>query len=204
MSEDEETERLLQKATQTMELGFAVEIIEKEEAAGRWPDVTRLEDRRPDILGAIVWMLARDVPVRSICDALKPLSPCTVNAVRHHPRWKEAVVSKRQTIVEKIDTILAMKLDQVLDDAKRGELPSVFDSKLLFDMRQLMTGGATARVEVVESNEEKQAREFFERARQVTQLPPLTMDSEVEIISPKTPTALPSPETRSNNQSGDN
>lgn len=186
MTEDEaHAEHLLKQAKATMELGFAIDVVTKEEDAGRWPDLTRLEERRPDILGAIVWMLSRDVPARSICDALK-VSPCTVNRVRHDAKWKEAVVSKKQSIAEMIDTILLLKLQDVLDEARAGNLPSAFDTKLLFDIRQLLTGGATARVEVTASDAEREALEFFQQARQSQQtLTPAGMVLEAEIIPAK-------------------
>ena len=169
-----------QSAQATMELGFSIDLVTKEEDAGRWPDLTRLEARRPDILGAIVWMLSREVPARSICDALE-VSPCTVNRVRHEPKYREAVVSKRQNIAEMIDTVLLLKLEHVLDEARAGRVPSAFDTKLLFDIRQLLTGGATQRVEVTESAAEKEAAEFFQQARA---LPPAGMVLEAQILPP--------------------
>lgn len=166
-------------AQATMELGFSIDLVTKEEDAGRWPDLTRLEARRPDILGAIVWMLSRDVPARSICDALA-VSPCTVNRVRHDPKWREVVVSKKQSIAEMIDTVLLLKLEHVLDEARAGNVPSAFDTKLLFDIRQLLTGGVTQRFEVTESAEERAALEFFQQARK--SLPPAGMVFEAEIL----------------------
>lgn len=175
----------------TMELGFSIDLVTKEEDAGRWPDLTRLEARRPDILGAIVWMLSRDVPARSICDALE-VSPCTVNRVRHDPKWREVVVSKKQTVAEMIDTVLLLKLEHVLDEARAGHLPSAFDMKLLFDIRQLLTGGVTQRVEVTESAAERAALEFFQQARKSS--PPAGMVFEAEIlpqIAPQSVRGLP-------------
>ena len=198
MVEDEaNAERLIASAHETLELGFSIDIVQKEEDAGRWPDLTRLEDRRPDILGAIVWMLSRDVPARSICEALK-VSPCTVNRVRHDPKWKGAVVSKKRTIADMIDTVLLLKLEHVLDEARAGNLPSAFDAKLLFDIRQLLTGGATARVEHVASEEEREALEFFQQARRAA-----GMVLDAEILPPKGAPALPRRVDPGEAQSGD-
>ncbi len=178
--EDPDVEKLLSAAQETMELGFSIDIVEKEEADGRWPDLTRLEARRPDILAGIVWFLVRRVPVPSICEALK-VSPCTVNAVRHHPKWKEAVVSKSETLAGQIDEILTLKVESVLDEARLGKLPSAFDMKLLFEIRQLLTGGATARVEHQHSPEEEESLRFFQAARKAA-LPPSEMVFEADIL----------------------
>lgn len=148
----------------TTELGFSLELVEAEESAGRWPDLTRLEQRRPDILGAIVWFLARDVSVKSITKALK-VSPCTVNRVRHDPRWKEAVVSESKGVVQKLDEILALTVDDVLAQAREGKLPGIFDLKLLFDIRQLLSGGVTQRMEVKATSEEEDFMRFMTQAR---------------------------------------
>ncbi len=148
----------------TTELGFSLDIVEREEKAGRWPDLTRLEQRRPDMLAAIVWFLARGVSVKSITKALK-VSPCTVNRVRHDPRWQEAVVSESKGVVQKLDEILALTVDDVLAQAREGRLPSIFDLKLLFDIRQLLSGGFTQRVEVKASADEEEFMRFMMQAR---------------------------------------
>jgi hypothetical protein len=155
-----------------------VDVIEAEEKAGRWPDLTRLEARRPDILGAIVWFLARNVPVRSICRALKPMSPCTVNAVRNHPKWKKAVVSESANVVDMLDETLRLTVEDALDKAREGKMPTIFEAKLLFEMRQLLSGGATQRVEVLVTSEEEDAVRFFQSARQQTP-PGMVLDAEV-------------------------
>lgn len=148
----------------TTELGFTLDIVETEESKGRWPDLSRLEQKRPDILGAIVWFLARDVSVKTITKALK-VSPCTVNRVRHDPKWQEAVVSESKGVVQKLDEILALTVDEVLAQAREGKLPSIFDLKLLFDIRQLLSGGVTQRVEVKASSEEEEFMRFMMQAR---------------------------------------
>lgn len=178
--DDAEVMNLLGQARETMELGFAIDVVEVEEKAGRWPDLTRLEARRPDTLAAIVWFLVRRVAVPVICDALK-VSPCTVNRVRYDPRWREVVVSKSQAVADQIDEILALKVENVLDEARGGKLPSAFDTKLLFDIRQLLTGGATARVESKRSAEEEESHRFFHAAR-LAALPPAGMVFEAEIL----------------------
>lgn len=148
----------------TTELGFEVDVIEDMEREGRWPDLTRLEKRRGDLLKAVVWLLASGIPVKTICKKLS-LSPCTVNRIRHDPKWEKAVVSEKVTLVEMFDEVLVLKAEQLRDDARDGKLPSIFDSKLIFDMRQLLSGGVTARVEVKASQEEEDFMRFMMQAR---------------------------------------
>lgn len=148
----------------TTELGFPVSIVETMEQNGRWPDLTRLADRKPEVLNGIIWMLAHDVPVKAICEAVQ-VSPCTVNAVRHHPKYGAAVVSKAGDINSDLEFVLVAKARQLREDAMAGKLPNMFDTKLVFDILQLRTGGATQRVEVIESAEAREAAEFFDQAR---------------------------------------
>lgn len=153
-----------EQATTMTELGFPVSVVESMEQQGRWPDLTRLADRKPEVLNGIVWMLAHDVPVRQIEKALG-VSPCTINAVRHHPVHGAAVVSKSGDINKDLEFVVMAKARELRELAMDGKLPSVFDTKLIFDILQLRTGGATQRVEVVESPAEREASEFFEQAR---------------------------------------
>jgi hypothetical protein len=167
------------------ELGFPLEVVEGEEAKGRWPDLTRLQARRPDVIHSVIWFLARGVSVRTICKALKPLSPCTVNRIRHDPRFAAAVVSENEDVVGMIDEVMMLKLEQLRDDAREGKLPNVFDLKMLFEIRQLKSGGATQRVEIKASAEEEQFMRFMAEARRaVTQGSGMVFDAEILPQSP--------------------
>ena len=115
---------------------------------------------------------------RSICRALKPMSPCTVNAVRNHPKWKKAVVSESGTVVDMLDETLRLTVEDALDKAREGKMPTIFEAKLLFEMRQLLSGGATQRVEVLASSEEEDAVRFFQNARKQTP-PGMVLEAEV-------------------------
>ena len=173
-----------EQATAMTELGFPVSVVESMEKQGRWPDLTRLADRKPEVLNGIVWMLAHDVPVKQIEKALN-VSPCTINAVRHHPVHGAAVVSKSGDINKDLEFVLVAKARELREQAMEGKLPSVFDTKLIFDILQLRTGGATQRVEVVESPAEREASVFFEQARR----DPSGMVFEAEIMPQKAESA---------------
>jgi hypothetical protein len=162
------------------ELGFPVSVVESLEKQGRWPDLTRLADRKPEVLKGIVWMLAHDVPVKQIEKALG-VSPCTINAVRHHPVHGAAVVSKSSDINKDLEFVIMAKARELRELAMDGKLPNMFDTKLIFDILQLRTGGATQRVEVIESPAEREASEFFEQARRE----PSGMVFEAEILPEK-------------------
>lgn len=148
----------------TTELGFEIDVLEGMERDGRWPDLTRLEARRLDILKAVVWLLSAGIAVKTICKRLS-VSPCTVNRIRHDPKWGKAVVSEKASLVEMFDEVLMLKAEQLRDDAREGKLPNIFDSKLIFDMRQVLSGGVTARVEVKASPEEEEFMRYMMQAR---------------------------------------
>lgn len=173
-------------SVQQTELGFPIEIVETMEAQGRWPDLTRLADRKPEVLRGIVWMLSHAVPVKEIQRALK-VSPCTINAVRHHPVYGAAVVSESEDINQCLEFVLVAKARQLKEDAMEGKLPNTFDTKLLFDMLQLRTGGATQRVEIVASDAEREAQAFFEQA---SKHQASGMVLEAEVLSPMGPLVI--------------
>lgn len=178
-------EELTSVQQQQTELGFPIEIVETMEAQGRWPDLTRLADRKPEVLRGIVWMLSHAVPVKEIQRALK-VSPCTINAVRHHPVYGAAVVSESEDINQCLEFVLVAKARQLKEDAMEGKLPNTFDTKLLFDMLQLRTGGATQRVEIVASDAEREAQAFFEQASKQAS----GMVLEAEVLSPMGPLVI--------------
>lgn len=167
-----------------MELGFSVEIVEKLEEQGRWPDLTRLERFRPDALKACAWMLAHDVPHRDICAALKPFSPCTVQAVADHPVYGISVVTQKARLTAQMKLAFRLGIEAKLKDAQDGKL-SIFDLKLLWEMIQISEGGVTQRTEVVESPEAAEYRAWLEQTRQQMRdvsPPPPGMVSEAEIL----------------------
>lgn len=147
------------------ELGFDVVFVERLEREGRWPDLTRLQALRPDALKACAWMLAHDVPHREICEALKPFSPCTVQAVANHPVYGLSVVTLKGRLTEKMKLAFRLGIEGKVQEAKDGKL-SMFDLKLLWEMIQISEGGVTQRTEHVESQEATEYREWLEQTRQ--------------------------------------
>ena len=115
------------------------------EQAGRWPDLSRLEQRRPDIIAGIVWMLGRNVPVRDICEALS-VGPCTVQMVAASPHFAESVVTQKARLVSRMRLAFTLGIEKQVELARDGKLP-MFDLKLLHDMLQLADGAPTQRVE---------------------------------------------------------
>jgi len=153
------------EALVTTELGFDVVFVERLEREGRWPDLTRLQALRPDALKACAWMLAHDVPHREICEALKPFSPCTVQAVANHPVYGLSVVTLKGRLTEKMKLAFRLGIEGKVQEAKDGKL-SMFDLKLLWEMIQISEGGVTQRTEHVESQEATEYREWLEQTRQ--------------------------------------
>lgn len=172
------------EALVTTELGFDVVFVERLEREGRWPDLTRLQALRPDALKACAWMLAHDVPHREICEALKPFSPCTVQAVANHPVYGLSVVTLKGRLTEKMKLAFRLGIEGKVQEAKDGKL-SMFDLKLLWEMIQISEGGVTQRTEHVESQEATEYREWLEQTRQAMRdvTPGPGMVSEAESLS---------------------
>lgn len=128
-----------------LSLGIPLDVVEAMEQAGRWPDLSRLEQRRPDIIAGIVWMLGRNVPVRDICDALS-VGPCTVQMVAESPHLAESVVTQKSRLTSRMRLAFTLGIERQVELARDGKLP-MFDLKLLHDMLQLAEGAPTQRVE---------------------------------------------------------
>ncbi len=167
-----------------VELGFAVEVIETMEDAGRWPDLTRLAARRPDALRAAVWMLGHSVPVRDICEALK-LSPCTVQSIAD--QQGEAVVSQKRQVAARRRLAIQLSMEHMVERARKGEL-NAFDTKLLWDMEQVESGGVTDRREQVHGVDVTEAEAFYERLKALAGGGQAGMVLDAEVISPTAPT----------------
>lgn len=142
------------------ELGFPVSVIEQMEEAGRWPDLTRLRERKPELLGVMVWMLGHSVPVTEICRACK-VSPCTVERVRHSDFTREAVVSEKADNLAKMKLAFRLSLEHKIEEAQKGKL-NMFDLKLLWEMIQMEEGGVTSRSEHVLTAGDAATMAFFD------------------------------------------
>lgn len=132
---------------QVTELGLVLELVESMEMQGRWPDLTRLRARRPDVLQAAVWMLGHDVPVRDICAALS-VSPCTVQRIIEDPALGQSVVTQKRHVTANLRLAFRLGTEHLIEQARAGKLDA-FALKLIHDMIQLADGGATSRTEHV-------------------------------------------------------
>jgi hypothetical protein len=159
------------------ELGFPVEVLEKLELRGIH-DLTRLKEREPWKVKAIVWLTAHDVPVRDICDCVG-VSPVTVQLVQESPECETSAVTIKARLTARMKMVFRLGLEAKMQEAKDGKL-SLFDLKLLFDMIQLSEGGATQRIEYVEDPELAELKRFL-AAQQVAPAP-LPMVREAEEI----------------------
>lgn len=129
------------------ELGFSVSVVESMEAEGRWPDLSRLRARRPELLDVAVFLLGCKTPVRVVCEKLK-LSPCTVQAIMDDPDLGKSVVSQKAEVMAQMKLAFRLSIEHQVELARQGKLGDLA-TKFLFDMIQLWDGGATSRTEHV-------------------------------------------------------
>lgn len=117
------------------------------EAEGRWPDLTRLKARRPEVLAVAVQLLGYGTPVRTVCDLCR-LSPCTVQAIKDDPVLGQSVVSQKAEVLSQVKLAFRLSIEAHVEAARKGEL-DMLGTKMLFEMMQVLDGGATSRTEHV-------------------------------------------------------
>lgn len=145
-------------AEEMMELGFPLDVVEAMEGDGRWPDLSRLSKRRPEVIPLVCWLLGLETPVREICKRLK-LSPCTVQKIGEEHAG--SVVSEKAGVAKLRKLAIRLGMERVAEQAAEGKL-TVFDLKLLWDMDQVESGGVTERKELRVTGEEAEALAFFQ------------------------------------------
>lgn len=165
------------------ELGFPVDVVEAMEQAGRWPDLTRLKARRPEVIPLVCWLLGLQTPVREICKRLQ-LSASTVQEIGE--KYADSVVTEKAGVAKLRRLALRLGMERIVEQAEAGKL-GVFDLKLLWDMDQVEGGGVTSRTEVRYTAEDEQAFTEFEQLRQRAR-----MVLEAEILPQAAPALAPS------------
>ena len=145
-------------AEEMMELGFPLDVVEAMECDGRWPDLSRLSKRRPEVIPLCCWLLGLETPVREIGKRLK-LSPCTVQKIGEE--HAAAVVTEKAGVAKLRKLAIRLGMERVVEQAAEGKL-TVFDLKLLWDMDQVESGGVTERKELRVTGEEAEALAFFQ------------------------------------------
>lgn len=139
------------RGTVTTELGLEVPVGEAAlsvlEDEGRWPDLTRLKARRPEVLRTAAMLLGFGTPVRTVCEVCR-LSPCTVQAIKDDPVLGQSVVSQKAETLTQMKLAMRLSIEHHVEQAKAGKL-DMLSTKMLFEMIQVLDGGATSRTEHV-------------------------------------------------------
>jgi hypothetical protein len=142
----------------TTELGFEVEVAAKLEARGIY-DLTRLQERKPEIYKAACKCLMMGVSAGTTGDILG-LDIRTVNQVMHKLEAEGAITPYKERVAAELRGVISLAIDGLLERAKDGKL-SAIDIAVLIDKEQLLSGGATSRVEHTLAPQMEEAAQFL-------------------------------------------
>jgi hypothetical protein len=142
----------------TTELGFEVEVAAKLEARGIY-DLTRLQERKPEIYKAACKCLMMGVSAGTTGDILG-LDIRTVNQVLHRLEDEGSITPYKQRVAAELRGVIGLAIDGLLERAKEGKL-SAIDIAVLIDKEQLLSGGATSRVEHTLAPQMEEAAQFL-------------------------------------------
>ena len=169
------------------ELGLEVHVSDALEKRGIH-DASRLLEKHKKVFEIIAAMLARNVPVRDICDICR-VSPCTVQSVAEHPAANLTAVTQKDHFIAKLRLAASLGLEAIIKRFQAGEATAV-ELGIVVDKLALAEGGVTSRTEVIHRDEdEDEWTRLVERTR-------TGMVIEAEEIPPKP--ALRAPELLEN------
>lgn len=172
------------------ELGLEVHVSEALEKRGVH-DASRLLEKHKKVFDIIAAMLARNVPVRDICDICR-VSPCTVQSVAEHPAANLTAVTQKDHFIAKLRLAASLGLEAIIQRFQAGEATAV-ELGIVIDKLALAEGGVTSRTEVIHRDEDDDEwTRLVERTR-------LGMVIEAEEIPPKAAApALPASNAHAN------
>ena len=180
----------LEQHLASTELGFEVVVAEKLEQRGIY-DLTRLRQRKPEIAKACRQCILVGVATGTIADLLS-LDIRTVNLMRDELEAEGAITPYKKNIVRQLRAVITMAVDSLFDLARAGKLTPL-DICMLADKVELLSGGATARVEHRASPEEEETLEFYESLRTRSKALGSGMVIEAEVIPQTGAPAVPIP-----------
>lgn len=171
---------------ETTELGLEVQVTELLAERGIY-DSLRLRERKPELFKACQKMLLRGVSAAEVADLLG-LDIRTVNPVKDELEAQGAITPFKKSFAASLRAVLAIAVDQLMQQAKDGKLTSI-DVGILCDKLAMLEGGVTSRVEVRLSRDDEESIQFYDRI--ISRAKELEMVLEAEIL-PQT-AALGSP-----------
>jgi len=134
-------------ALATTPLGLEVEVTATLESRGII-DASRVEHQRPEIYRAAVRMLGYGITIKT-CAELLGIHRHTVLAIRERASSAGAIDPYKQSTVKRLRAIITLALEEMEDKAHAGKI-SPIELCALIDKAELLSGGVTARTEIIE------------------------------------------------------
>lgn len=153
---------MMSVSTSETELGFLVEVAEQLEQRGIYTG-ERLEQRKPELARACDKMLQYCVSSKMIAQLLG-LDIRTVLARQEILAAAGSITPYKERTVAQLRGIITLGLDGLLEKARDGKIDPISMCALI-DKHELLTGGATARVEVIDDRETDEFTNMVRRAR---------------------------------------
>ena len=144
---------------ETTELGFPVDVAELLEERGIYT-AERLHARKPELVAACRKMLGHGITAKMTSEILG----IDIRAVLEIGRQGEAdgsIPPYKERTLRQLRAVVTLSLDSLVDRAKAGKI-SPIEVCALIDKAELLSGGVTSRVEVVEDPEVAAFRRLLE------------------------------------------
>jgi hypothetical protein len=143
----------------TTELGFPVDVAELLEQRGVYT-AERLQARKPELVAAAKRLLGHGITAKMTSEILG----IDIRAVLEIARIGEAegaITPYKERTLRQLRAVITLALDSLIERAKKGAV-SPIEVCALIDKAELLSGGATSRVEVVEDPETAEFRRFLQ------------------------------------------
>lgn len=164
-------------------LGFEVLITETLESRGLY-DLSRVRERKPELVKAAVKMLSLGVGVDEIADMLS-LDVRTIAAIRDDAESTGAMPGHKEMTVRKLKSLLGLMLEKIEQKVKAGEF-TITEAAIIIDKIELLSGGVTNRTETIITDDTEDFTRLVKQAR-------ARMVTEGKEVSPKAATWVPLP-----------
>lgn len=141
------------------ELGFDVDVAELLEERGVYT-AERLLARKPELVAAAKRLLGHGITTKMTSEILG----IDIRAVLEIARIGEAegaITPYKERTLRQLRAVITLALDSLVDRAKHGKV-SPIEVCALIDKAELLSGGATSRVEVIEDPATVEFRRFLQ------------------------------------------
>jgi hypothetical protein len=144
---------------QTTELGFPVDVAEMLEERGIYT-AERLRARKPELVAACIKMLGHGIATKMVSEVLG-IDIRAVIEIGRQAEAEGAITPYKERTLSQLRAVITLSLDSLVERAKVGKV-SPIEVCALIDKVELLSGGVTSRVEVVEDPEVAAFRRLLE------------------------------------------